>query len=187
MRYMLPSLLVALAASVPAVAAENVPVPQFRNVELNGGGEVILIPGTVQRVTIVEGSSAFTRMRVDNRGRLKIDACNERCPQHYNLRIEIQTPNIPGVGINGGGSIRSSGGFAEQPQIAAGVSGGGVIDLRSVRGANVAVGVNGGGKVLVNARETLAAGVNGGGSVRYLGNPQVTSAIDGGGTVRPIS
>jgi|KBSSwiStaDraftv2_1062776.scaffolds.fasta_scaffold02593_4 hypothetical protein len=187
MRYLLSSVLVALAASVPAIAAENVPVPAFRNIELNGGGEVTLVPGATQRVTIVDGSSAFTRMRVDRAGRLRIDACNQRCPQHYNLRIEIQTPNIPGVGINGGGSIHAAGGFAEQDQIAAGVSGGGVIDLRTVRGGNVAVGVNGGGKVFVNARSTLAAGVNGGGEVRYLGKPQVTSAIDGGGTVRPVS
>ena len=187
MRYLLSSVLVALATSVPAVASENVPVPAFRNIELNGGGEVMLVPGAAQRVTIVEGSSAFTRMRVDASGRLRIDACNERCPQHYTLRIEIQSPNVPGVGVNGGGTIHAAGGFAEQPQIAAGVSGGGVIDLRAVRGISVAVGVNGGGKVLVNARETLAAGVNGGGTVRYLGNPQVTSAIDGGGTVRPLS
>jgi len=138
-------------------------------------------------VTILIGSSAFTRMRVDDRGKLRIDVCNEHCPQHYNLRVEIQTPNVPGVGINGGGSIHAAGGFSDQPQIAAGVSGGGVIDLRAVRGANVAVGVNGGGKVFVNARSTLAAGVNGGGEVRYLGSPQVTSAIDGGGTVRPVS
>ena len=187
MRYVIASLLVSLAASLPAIAAENVPVPAFRNIELNGGGEVTLVPGPTQRVAIVNGSSAFTRMRVDGRGRLKIDACNGRCPQHYNLQIEIQTPNVPGVGINGGGSIRAASGFADQSEIAAGVSGGGVIDLRAVRGGNVAVGVNGGGKVFVNAQATLAAGVNGGGEIRYLGNPQVTSAIDGGGTVRPVS
>ena len=187
MRYILSSMLVAFAASVPATAAENVPVPAFRNVELIGGGEVTIVPGGAQRVTIVEGSSQITRMLVDASGRLKIDTCNERCPQHYTLRVEIQSPNVPGVGITGGGTIHAAGGFAEQGQIAAGVNGGGVIDLRAVRGGNVAVGVNGGGKVFVNARSTLAAGVNGGGEVRYLGNPQVTSAIDGGGSVRPVS
>jgi len=187
MRYMLPSLLVALAASVPAIAVENMPVPAFHNVELAGGGNVTLVPGPVQRVTILEGNSQFTRMRVDGTGRLRIDTCNDRCPQHYTLRVEIQSPSLPGVGITGGGTIRATNGFAEQSRVAAGVNGGGVIDLRAVRGGNVAVGVNGGGKVFVNARETLTAGVNGGGEVRYVGNPQVTSAIDGGGTVRPVS
>ena len=166
MRYMLPSLLFVFAAFVPAFAAENVPVPAFHNVELIGGGEVRLVPGPAQRVTIIEGSSAFTRMRVDGTGRLEIDTCNERCPQHYTLRVEIQSPNIPGVGVTGGGAINAANGFAEQDQIAAGVNGGGVIDLRAVRGGNVAVGVNGGGKVFVNARSTLTAGVSGGGEVR---------------------
>lgn len=187
MRYLLSSMLVPLAAYVPAIAAENVPVPSFRNVELVGGGEITLVPGAAQRVTILEGSSQFTRMRVDGSGRLKIDVCDKRCPEHYTLRVEIQAPRVPGAGVTGGGTIRAAGGFAEQDHIAAGVNGGGVIDLRAVRGGNVAAGVNGGGKIFVNARSTLAAGVNGGGEVRYLGNPQVTSAIDGGGSVRPAS
>jgi hypothetical protein len=187
MRYLLSSALVALAASVPAIAAENVPVPAFRNVELIGGGEVTLVPGAAQRVTIIEGSSQFTQMRVDRTGRLSIEVCNQRCPQHYTLRVEIQSPNVPGAGVTGGGTIRAAGGFGDQDHIAAGVNGGGVIDLRAVRGGTVAAGVNGGGKIFVNARSTLAAGVNGGGEVRYLGNPQVTSAIDGGGSVRPAS
>ena len=70
MRYILSSMLVAMAASVPAIAAENVPVPAFHNVELIGGGEVTIMPGAAQRVTIVEGSSQFTRMRVDGRPQL---------------------------------------------------------------------------------------------------------------------
>jgi len=42
-----------------AAAAEVVPVPQFRSVELRGGGSVTVVPGPVQRVTIVDGSSQF--------------------------------------------------------------------------------------------------------------------------------
>ena len=86
---------------------------------------------------------------------------------------------------NGGGSIRASSGFAVQSEIAAGVSGGGKIDLRAIEAGSVAAGVNGGGLILVRPRSTLAAGISGGGEVRYWGNPQVTSAINGGGSVRP--
>jgi|SRR5437868_10020909 len=186
MRYIFSSLLLSFAASAPVLATENVPLAGFNNIELRGGGEVTLVPGPAQRVTIVEGSTAFTRLQVDRGGKLRIDTCSARCPQHYRLRIEVETPRVPGVGIKGGGIIRAAGGFGEQHQIAAGVAGGGTIDLRSVQGAAVAVGINGGGQVVVRARSTLAVGVNGGGEVRYLGNPQVTSAINGGGTVRPI-
>ena len=162
-----PMFVATLAISAPVLATETVPVPAFRNLELRGGGDVVLLPGRAQRVTIVEGNSAFTRIRVDPHGKLWIDACNARCPQHYRLRVEVQSPRLPGLGVSGGGSIRAAGGFAVQDEIA--------------------VGVNGGGQVLVRARSTLAVGVSGGGEVRYLGHPKVTSAINGGGAVRPIS
>jgi hypothetical protein len=177
--------LLPLTVSAPALAIEDVPVPAFKTVELRGGGDVVLMPGPSQRITLLEGSTAITRFQVDLAGKLRIDACNARCPQHYRLRIEIQTPRVPGVGVNGGGSIRASSGFAAQSDIAAGVSGGGKIDLRAIEAGSVAAGVNGGGLIQVRARSTLAAGISGGGEVRYWGNPQVTSAINGGGSVRP--
>ena len=82
-----------LTFAAPAVAAEVVPVPQFRSVELRGGGSVTVVPGPVERVTILEGSSQFTHMRVEGDGRLRIDTCDERCPPAYRLRVEIQSPN----------------------------------------------------------------------------------------------
>jgi len=179
--------LLSLAVSAPAMAVEVVPVPQFQAIELRGGGELQLRQGPVQRVTLLDGSRQFTNVSVEREGKLRIDACNARCPQHYRLRIEVQSPRVPGLGVSGGGSIRAAGGFAVQDEIAVGVNGGGKVDVRGVEGRDVAVGVNGGGQVLVRARSTLAVGVNGGGEVRYLGHPKVTSAIDGGGTVRPIS
>ena len=187
MRAILTLFTVSLGLSAPVLAIEIVPVAGFKNVELRGGGDIVIVPGPAQRVTVVEGSTAFTQLRVDRSGRLTIDACNQRCPQHYRLRIEIQSPRVPGVGVTGGGAIRASSGFAPQDQVAAGVNGGGKIDLRAVEGGNVSAGVNGGGEILVRARNTLTAGVSGGGSVRFLGNPRVTSAVNGGGSVRPIS
>lgn len=187
MRSTFAMLALSMTVSAPVLATEVVPLAAFKNIELRGGGEVVLVPGPTQRLTLIEGSSAITQLRVDNRGRLTIDACNRRCPQHYRLRIEIQSPRLPGVGVTGGGAIRASSGFGPQDQVAAGVNGGGKIDLRAVEGNNVAAGVNGGGEILVRARNTLTVGVSGGGSVRFLGNPRVTSAVNGGGSVKPIS
>jgi hypothetical protein len=187
MRSIIPLFAFALAASAPALAVENVPVPPFNNVELRGGGDVMLVPGPTQRITLLQGSTAFTRFHVDGTGKLRIDACNERCPQHYDLRIEIQSPHVPGVGVRGGGSIHAKSGFAAQERVAAGVSGGGKIDLGAVEARTAAAGIDGGGFILVRPTSTLAAGVNGGGEVRYFGHPQVTSAINGGGNVRPVN
>jgi len=186
MRYPLPLMSLAVAVIAPAQAAENValPVPAFNNVELRGGGDVVLVPGPAQRLTVLEGSTAFTRFRVDGSGKLKIDACDDRCPQHYRLRIEIQSPRVPPVAVMGGGEIRAAAGFAPQSEVAAGVAGGGKIDLRAVDASTAAAGVNGGGLILVRPRLSLAASVNGGGEVRHWGNPAVTTLIQGGGNVR---
>lgn len=183
MRVLFTILPFALVAAVPAVAAETVPVPAFRSVELRGGGNVVVRPGPAQ-VAILNGSTQFTRFRVDSQGQLKIDACNNRCPRHYDLRIEIHYPSVLPMAVKGGGTIAAAPGFGPQREIAAGVAGGGLIDLRSVTAQTAAGGVNGGGTILVGPSRTLAAAVNGGGLIRYAGDPQVTTAINGGGAVR---
>jgi hypothetical protein len=183
MRFLLPIVVGALVFPAATRAAENVSVPSFRSVDLRGGGDVVLVHGPVQRVTILQGSSPFTKITVERGGQLRIDACNDRCPHNYQLRIQIQAPRVPNVGVSGGGSIVVRPGFAPQSQLAAGVSGGGKIDARAVDAVTISAAVNGGGQLLVRPRATLNAAVNGGGSIRYWGNPQVTSAIQGGGSI----
>jgi hypothetical protein len=174
------------AAAVPARAAETVTVPAFQSVELQGGGNVVYRPGPAQRILLVSGSTQFTRFHVDRQRKLVIDACNAQCPQHYELRIEIQSPAILDSAVEGGGEITAAPGFAPQSDVAIAVDGGGLIDFRSVRFADVAASVEGGGKLLIGPSANLAAAVNGGGEIRYAGNPQVTTAINGGGTVRRV-
>lgn len=173
----------ALAASVPALAAELVPVPQFDAVGLRGGGSVTIVPGPVQRVSIIEGSSRFNRIYVEHGRSLRIDACNQYCPRHYNLKVEIQSPNVPTVAVDGGGEIRVAPGFRPQRQLVAAVNGGGTIDSRAMEAADVTAAVNGGGSLLVRAAARLTGAVRGGGTVRYWGNPQVTSVTQGGGWI----
>ena len=153
-------------------------------IELRGGGEVSIVPGPVQRVTLVEGSSQFTRFIVDGRGKLRIDACNERCPHNYQLRIRIESPRVPDVAIQGGGTIGAARGFAAQDRLSAAVLGGGTIDMRAVEAYDVSAAVNGGGSIAVRPRARLSAAVRGGGEVTYSGNPQVSMAVAGGGDVR---
>jgi hypothetical protein len=185
MRSLVPLFLVAFAASAPAVAIENVPVPAFHSIQLRGGGEVVVRPGPAQQVTIVEGSSQFTRIYMVRNGELRIDACNERCPQHYRLRVEIRTPRVPNVAVMGGGRISAAPGFGRAGDLAAAVHGGGSIDLRAVDAEDVSAAVNGGGRISVHPRASLTAAVNGGGEIVYSGRPEVTMAVRGGGAVRP--
>jgi len=184
-RSMVPLLAMALISSVPALASELVPVPHFNAVELRGGGNVSVIPGPVERVTIAEGSSRFTHIYVERDGQLKIDTCNEDCPHHYRLKVEIQSPRVPTLAISGGGAIDVASGFGAVHELTVAVNGGGHIDTRTVNADVVTAAVNGGGETFVRARTALTGAVRGGGDIRYWGNPTVTSAIDGGGSVRP--
>jgi len=184
MRSTLPIFAFALAASAPALATELVPVQQFRSVELRGGGEITVVPGPAQRVTILQGSTSYTRFTVDGQGKLKIDACYRQCPRNFNLQIRIESPRVPDVAIQGGGAIKATGGFAAQNHLSAAINGGGTIDMRSLDAVGVSAAVNGGGRIFVRPRNQLNAAVRGGGEIRYIGNPQVAMAVSGGGDVR---
>ena len=183
MRSILPLFAVAIAISAPAVATEVVPLAAFQGLELRGGGIVTIVPGPSQRVTILEGSTQFTRMRVDRQRRLKIDTCNDRCPHHYRLTIQIQSPRVPDLAIMGGGVITAKAGFPRQSELSAAVNGGGKIDARALDTSDVSAAVNGGGRIDVRPSRSLSAAVNGGGDIRYWGNPDVTMAVQGGGQV----
>jgi len=185
MRSTVPLFALALASAAPVLATEAIPVPAFRSVELRGGGSVTVVPGPSQRVTILEGSSQFTHMRVERNGQLKINTCDQRCPAHYRLRVQVQAPGVPDLAVSGGGLINVGNGFRAQRELNAAVNGGGKIDARALDAGDVAAAVNGGGELLVRARSDLSAAVNGGGLVRYWGNPRVASAIHGGGAVSP--
>lgn len=172
-----------LLAVASASAQQLVPVGPFDSVELEGGGRVIVRHGDVQEVRLLKGSTALTRFRVDGSGKLRIDACNNDCPHHYDLEVEITTPHIHGLGISGGGAINSDGNFVER-RLALGVEGGGAIDTRSIDVEKAEAAVEGGGVIKLRASGELTAAVNGGGEIRYWGEPRVTQAVNGGGDIR---
>jgi hypothetical protein len=182
MRSLIPLFAMAFA-STSVVAAEVVPVAAFQSIELRGGGDLSLRPSPVQRVTLVEGSGQFTSVRVLSQGRLRIEACNARCPQHYRLRIVVESPTVPVLAVKGGGTIAAAPGFPSQRELVAAVGGGGAIDSRAVSVDDATAAVSGGGEIKLRARKALTAAVSGGGTVRYWGDPAVTTVIEGGGTV----
>jgi hypothetical protein len=173
------------ALLVPACtfAAEVVPLGHFDSVGLEGGGHVTVKYGPQQRVTLLKGSTQYTRLRVENGHSLNIEACNERCPHQYDLEVEIVTPDLDGAAISGGGDIVASGTFPKVESFSAAVNGGGDIDARAVSAKTVHAAVSGGGGIHVTATAMLNAAVSGGGEIVYGGNPQVNEAVNGGGSV----
>jgi hypothetical protein len=184
-RTVAPLVLFSVAASTPVLGAEPIAVPPFTSIQLSDGGDLTVVPGPVQRVTLVSGSREFTRFRMRDNGQLQISIeCNGRCPRNYDLRIQIESPQVPSLAISDGGTIVVQRGFAPQRHIAAAVSEGGTIDLRSVAVDDVSAAVNSGGDIYVRPRVRLSAAVNEGGDIHYSGNPQITMAVRNGGDVR---
>ena len=180
-----PFFAAALAVSVPALAAEPIALPYFDSVELNGGGVLTIVPGPVQRVTLLDGNTQFTSFRVVRDGKLEITTrCNDSCPRRYDLRVRVESPRVPDVAVRAGGAIVAGRGFAPQRDLAAAVSAGGSIDLRAVTADSVSAAINAGGAIFVHPRRSLSAAVNAGGEIRYSGNPAVSMAVHNGGSVR---
>jgi hypothetical protein len=182
MRVLLP-FVIGLLALPAQTHAQSVSVSPFRSVELRGGGDVEIVPGPVQRVILLNGSTAYTSFRVENDGKLRIDACNSRCPRNYPLHIRVETPTVPSVAVAAGGTIVAARGFAPQAHVAAAVHAGGTIDLRAVDANEVSAAVDAGGDIYVRPRSTLSAAVNAGGDIHYSGNPRVSMAVANGGNV----
>jgi|ERR1051326_4604168 hypothetical protein len=177
--------LAALLAAAPAATGTLIPVGSFDSVALKDGGHVILRHGAVQRVILLQGSTQYTSIRIDedNARQLVIDSCRHQCPRDYRIEVEVVTPDIRGVSVSDGGSIESTGGFPQQGKIAAAVEDGGKIDIRSIAAGEASAAVNDGGKILLRAQNRLAAAINDGGEILYWGDPKITSAINDGGSV----
>jgi hypothetical protein len=172
-----------LCLSATAASAETpISVGPFNSVQLRGGGHVILHQGPTQRVTLLKGSTQFTKFKLEG-NQLIINACDGDCPHRYELEIEIISPRLEGLAVKGGGKIEATGTFAQQGKLGAAVSGGGTIDARAIAAEEVDAAVTGGGEAHVKPLRTLNAAVTGGGNVAYSGNPHVTQAVVGGGSV----
>jgi Putative auto-transporter adhesin, head GIN domain len=171
-----------LAAAAPAAAQTPVRVPSFDSLELRGGGEVTVRYGRDQSVTIVGGDPSLASITVDDDHDLVIRPCRSSC-RNQRLRVEVVTPELDAIAIDGGGQIRTEAGFAQRRMLALAVNGGGSLDARTMPADTVAGAINGGGRIRTSPLRTLAAAIHGGGAITYAGDPSTTVSIDGGGTV----
>jgi hypothetical protein len=133
-------------------------------------------------VTLVKGTLDQTEVTVDEDS-LTIKNCKFRCPDGYELQIEIATPEISAISVSDGGIIRSRGDFPNRAEIRVAVAHGGTIDIRSMTVNNVNASVNQGGRILTKPQTMLSASVANGGAITYWGDARVKSSINRGGVV----
>lgn len=176
-------LLSAALALLPAAAAGQAQgaAQAFRSIELRGGGTVTVRHGPAHLVTVRSGG-ADRAIRHEG-DRLVIDRCRRPCRGGHRIEVEIVTPQIAGLAVTDGGRIQLAGGFPSQPELAAAVSSGGMIDMRPLAAARVTAAVSQGGGILATPGRELTAAVSNGGIITYWGDPKVTSSIRHGGAI----
>ncbi|MBL6851888.1 MAG: DUF2807 domain-containing protein [Alphaproteobacteria bacterium] len=186
------SIRLVLAAAVvtpllmPAADAGTVPVGAFKQVALHGGGHIVLKHGATQSVSLIAGSTDVTSFTIQDGTELVIDTCGNTvvmCPVHYDLDIEITSPDIQGVSIHGGGEIATEGAFPAQNNLAVDIHGGGEIDVRGIDARDVAAAVHDGGGIKLTATHSLVASIHGGGDITFRGHPSLVESIHGGGDI----
>jgi len=166
-----------------AMAGTEVKLAPFSGIDVHGGGDVKLIYGPVQRVTVIKGDLKVARIRVTG-STLDLSPCDGTCWGSHDLAVEIVTPSIAALNIHGGGSIAAHGNFPKQPHGALNVHGGGDADLAAIPFEEVDAEVHGGGNLRVKALNALTADVHGGGDIVYLGHPaKISTQAHGGGSI----
>jgi beta-lactamase regulating signal transducer with metallopeptidase domain len=147
-------------------------------ISMSGGGEIVVRYGRSHQVRMVRGSGANVSV---SDGSLSVQ-CTGNCG---NVSVEVTTPRVEALAIQGGGVIRVAGGFPRMPELALAIHGGGRIDARMLPATSVAAATRGGGTILTTAESDLAASTSGGGEIRYWGTQNVATSIQGGGHVTP--
>jgi hypothetical protein len=165
------------------VAQTAIRLAPFKAVTLRSGGTVTLRYAPTQRVTLLKGSTDYSRVTVAEGGRLVIDRVEGKRPKGYEVEIEILTPELAEVMVSDGGTIRSQGSFPPQAALGVAVRNGGTIDLRSMTVDAVSAAVEEGGRILTTPQSVLSATIAGGGGITYWGHPRVTSSVEHGGVV----
>ena len=132
-------------------------------------------------------SAAISRRRASPSGATASSRSTPACARpDYELEVEIVTPVLEGVGIEGGGSIRAEGAFPDRDALALGISGGGEIDMRAIRAAASPPASTAAARSSRMPATGWWPGSMAAARSVILGEPTVTSGIDGGGSIRPI-
>jgi hypothetical protein len=166
-----------------AAQSEPISLAPFRSVELRNGAHAILRYGQTQRVTFLKGSPDHTQVTIASGDALVIDRCKSKCPEGYELEIEIVTPELARLTVAHGGWIQSHRSFPRQAEIGVTVDNGGTIDIRSMSVGSVTASVLSGGRILAKPLAAMTASVVDGGNVTYWGDARVTQSIQHGGVV----
>ncbi|GAA0540201.1 hypothetical protein FHS83_003812 [Rhizomicrobium palustre] len=167
----------------PGLAATELNLPPFSGINVHGGGEVKLVYGPQQRVTVIKSDPKTAEITVVG-NTLNLSPCTGMCWGRHDLVVEVTTPRLETLSVHGGGTLTTQGEFPKQQRLRIDVHGGGEADLRGMPVDDISADVHGGGELHVKPIHALNAEVHGGGEVTYVGHPAIlNSRTHGGGSV----
>jgi hypothetical protein len=184
-------------------ASQTRDLPPFRGVDLAGSNDVTVVAGAEQSV-VVHGDDNLldlvTTRVVD--GTLVISN-KEPFTTRSPMSVEVNVPSIDALTLTGSGAISAESVEGDRLTVAlpgsgalrvAGsidrldvtLDGAGDAQLDGLVATDVRAVVNGSGRVVVHATQSLDASVPGSGMVAYSGDPpQVTTSVTGVGVISP--
>jgi len=171
-----------IALASPALAGQVIPVGPFNSVEASDGAHVTIRHGGAQQVTMVKGSTEFSRFEVRD-GVLHLITCEGwHCPRNYSFDVDVVMPSINAIVASDGAAIEAQGSFPTQGNLSVKATDGGDIDARAIMAANVDAKASDGGNLKIHPRKSMQAHADDGGNIDYWGNPTVTRLVaeDGG-------
>lgn len=178
----------------------------FAKIEANGSTGISVVKDSVYSVIVTGYSNLVPLYETRVNGDRLILQYEERFwnIRNDNIRIEVHTPYVDKVSLNGSGSVTVNSGF-EQDNFKADLNGSGNINVKGNKYYVIDADVNGSGdidaetsiaeesycrvsgsgNIYVNVNKYLDVNISGSGNVYYKGNPKVKTNISGSGDVRP--
>lgn len=188
-----------------ADVSETRTLATFSKVEANGSSDVTIVKDSVYMV-IVKGYSNLvpayeTKVKGD---RLVLEfKDNFWNVKNDNIRVEVHTPYVDKVSINGSGDIHTGSGFTQDhfegdingsgsisvsnnvyKSLKADVNGSGTFNSETCEAEDVNTDISGSGDIYVKVNNHLRVRISGSGNVYYRGNPATNDIeISGSGKV----
>jgi hypothetical protein len=165
------------------IKTENISVGKFSKIKLENAANVYITTGEPASVEFTAYENILEYMDADVIGdELVIKFKNNiEVSTDEEIRIEITTPVIEKVTLNGVGNFYINGPVQEFLNID--LNGVGNVNAFELAVYQSDIDINGSGNVEIQAKETLNVDINGVGNVYYKGNPDLSYDINGIGNV----
>ena len=166
------------------IKTKNYKVDDFSKIITHGGGNLNISYSDEHTLEVKTTNDCFELVDISVSSKTLYIEIKNLQSSNCNCTINIGVPVLHELVQNGGGNILLKRGFRPTNSFDCKIKGGGNIDLSEFSVDSLYASIEGGGKILLNARKKLEGKISGGGLIEYLGDPIVESNVSDGGTIR---